>query len=76
MAQLAIKNLSRPVPFTGGPWNLPQNFPLYLIIIIIEIQSGCQVYYPLHHADQPTKNNGSIYFYNEIEIVFQTWIII
>ena len=33
MVQLAIKNLSKLAPFTGGPWNLPHKVHLYLIYI-------------------------------------------
>ena len=35
MAQLAIQNLSKLVPFPGGPWNLQHKFHLYLILYII-----------------------------------------
>ena len=34
MFQLAIKNLSKLAPFSGGPWDLPHKFHLYLIDII------------------------------------------
>ena len=49
MAQLVIKNLSKIAPFAGGPWNLPQQFHLYLIYILgaipsqnLVVQSSCE----------------------------------